>query len=148
MTGAFSLVLTAVLILSLLPSVLNQPNDNISTGEVLEMIENDLEIGMSMSEVESILGTDYSDVLSAMGEDLMWRYDINAISNYQFDEPYDFADKDGLRNGDIDMQIWVQWNHEEKIESVSAIYINSSNEMINVRKDSNGTIQENVMNTR
>ncbi|MET3695888.1 hypothetical protein SAMN05877753_102582 [Bacillus oleivorans] len=99
-------------------------NPDVEVRNALSVLKEEFRLGISQDEVGRLLGTDYAKVLSAMNNEKQWRYDIGTKEGYHYSEQHDFADMDGLQNGDVKMQIWVTWDEESKVKSYSSIYVN------------------------
>lgn len=83
-------------------------------------------LNLTQEEVKHRLGDDFSEILSAKENKPMWRYDMGAKTGYQFDEAYDFADIEGLKTGNVSMQVFINWSTEQRVESLSAVYLNKA----------------------
>ncbi|WP_243299459.1 hypothetical protein [Bacillus litorisediminis] len=109
----------------------------------LSVLKEDLRLGMTQDEVSGLFGTDYEEVSSEIDNEHKWRYDIGTRVGYQYSEDYDFADMDGLLNGNVKMQIWVAWDEESKVKSFSSLYVNPEDEKLyEYRVFPDGTVRD------
>jgi len=66
-----------------------------------------------------------------MDDSEIWRYDMEAKEGYiSPDDEYDTGDIEGLKKGDLKMQLFIQWNDKDKVEWYSGIYLNNSDERV------------------
>src|SRR5690625_4701520 len=147
MTLATAIVLFIILA-STLPNLFDSTEQpNVGVEEMTSLIQNERIIGMSQDELTTKLGSDYTEVIAAKDTEVTstidekWRYDINPASNYEFDEVYDFADIEGLTNGEVEMQIFITWDNNYRLHSVNALYKDSSNKLMIIEKLPDGTFR-------
>ena len=93
----------------------------------LSLIKEELKLGLSQEAVQSLFSENYKKVKSAMDDSVMWRYDFGAREGYTSpDDGYDFADIKGLQSGMIQVQLFISWNSEYKVNRYSVIYLNGN----------------------
>ena len=113
-------------------------------GETVETIKTKIKLGLSKEEVKSSLGDDITAIKNSMDDSEMWRYDIEAKENYTSpDDEYDMGDIEGLKNGELKIQLFIQWNSKDTVEWYSALYLNESDgKVYDYRVMSNGEAKE------
>lgn len=110
--------------------------------EVSEIKEK-LQIGQSQEEVKALLGEGFIELTSAEEHKPLWRYDIGAQAGYKPDEAEDFVDIDGLKEGKLEIQVFVTWSEENKAESITVYYLNpDENKVYEYRVFPDGTVRE------
>lgn len=93
----------------------------------MEDVKSKLQLGMNEEQVKAVFGDKYDRVVNAMSGDPSWRYDFGK-EGYRFKpqkglEGTDTAhpDTDGLRKGDVNVQLFIDWSPEKTIRNY-AIY--------------------------
>ena len=85
-----------------------------------------LELNMSESEVRGLFGTSFSLIENAMQGNESWRYDFGTRQGYKFDDQgIDQVDMEGLKMGDIQQQLFIDWSKEGNVIS-AALYMRST----------------------
>lgn len=97
--------------------------ESISNQEFLTMIKQEINIGMNPLQVENLLGTYYQVVPGSPNENNIWRYDFGKNDSYTPDKLSD-VDQKGLLNGDIQVQLFIQWDNDSKISAYSVYHTN------------------------
>ncbi|MCD8510026.1 MAG: hypothetical protein LRY73_09265 [Bacillus sp. (in: Bacteria)] len=121
----------AVILFSLLaiPTILTwfmESSPQLTANEMLAVIKEELELGMTEEEVTTLLGTNYQEVVAAMDDSRVWRYDVETAEGYQNTAVDDFVDMEGLMQGDIKMQLFITWGENGKVRTFSSIYQNKT----------------------
>ncbi|UOQ95139.1 hypothetical protein MUO14_09540 [Halobacillus shinanisalinarum] len=97
----------------------------------LETIKYELEVDQTKKEVIEVLGEDKSVVINMMDGSLTWRYDINTVKEYSFENEYDIVDIEGIQSGDIGLQVFIGWNQESNtINRITAYYLNNKDKRV------------------
>ncbi|RKD24031.1 hypothetical protein BEP19_06380 [Ammoniphilus oxalaticus] len=79
-----------------------------------------LKLGMDENEVRSLFGADFALVQNLMERNEAWRYDIGIEAGYQFDDlGIDTVDVEGLKQGKIQQQIFIDWSFDGRLLSAS-----------------------------
>lgn len=131
-TTKYYLSLSAAVILFFvlaIPTMLTwftESSPQLSANEVLVIIKEELELGMTEEEVTTLLGTNYQEVVAAMDDSHVWRYDVETAEGYQYTAVDDFVDMEGLLQGDIEMQLFITWGEDGKVKTFSSIYQNKT----------------------
>ncbi|WP_126428322.1 hypothetical protein [Brevibacillus marinus] len=107
-------------------------------------IKEHLRQGLSQEEVRQLLGDAFTRVKSAKDNREMWRYDIGAQEGYQSpDDQYDTVDVEGIRNGEVEMIVFVGWTIDGRVDAISAYYLKESDgNVYDFRVLPNGEVQE------
>lgn len=110
----------------------------------LDSIKQHLKHGLTQEEVRQLLGDHFIPVKSAKDNRLMWRYDIGAKEGYQSpDDQYDTVDVEGIRNGKLELIVFVAWTRDGKVDSFSIYYLNENDgNVYDYRTLPNGEIKE------
>ncbi|WP_284139386.1 hypothetical protein [Virgibacillus sp. LDC-1] len=94
-----------------------------------EFIKDNLEIGMTESDVIDLLGEADAVGVDDTNASHLWRYDIGAIDEYknpldkQFAEKgFNVVDEKGIRDGFVKMQLFIGWK-DGKISSIKNTYL-------------------------
>jgi hypothetical protein len=108
----------------------------------VEKIKESMKLGMTKEQVKDILGSNYKELKVEQGT--VWRYDFGTKNGYKFDTKMfgDDVDLQGLRDGNLAMQVFITWDQTvTKVMTFTAYY--KSNEQINeYRVFPNGEIRE------
>lgn len=81
-------------------------------------LKQNIELGMTKAEVKEILGSNPVEVIGEKYPDV-WRYDFGVKEGYTFkaEDNLDFVDLEGLTNGSMKSQLFINFNAEEKVAS-------------------------------
>jgi hypothetical protein len=91
--------------------------------EIAAMIQERFSLGLTKEEVRAIIEIKYASSLADGGE--FWRYDFG--ENYA--SPLDDMagiDTEGLKEGKVQAQLFIDWDDENKAKSYSVFYLNHS----------------------
>jgi hypothetical protein len=95
--------------------------------ESVAMIKEQVKLGLTKEEVENNLGSDYQKVKASDDDSEIWRYDFGEKEDYTSpDNEYDTGDIKGIQSGNIEAQLFISWNDEDKVSNYSVLYLNSS----------------------
>ncbi|GIQ71062.1 hypothetical protein DUZ99_03330 [Xylanibacillus composti] len=83
-------------------------------------LDANMAIGMTKEEVAALIGDDYAEITMAMDNAEGWRYDIGAVDGYSFDDVLDSVDLEGIKQGDVALQIFIQFDSEGQVNGYSA----------------------------
>ncbi|GEM_PF-2141068 len=83
-------------------------------------LEAGMSIGMTQEEVIELIGENYAEVTIAMDNTEGWRYDIGAAEDYSLEETMDFVDIEGIKRGDVPLQIFVSFDSASTVYGYSA----------------------------
>jgi hypothetical protein len=73
------------------------------------------------------LGEDFIKVKNSMDDSEIWRYDIGATEGYTSPvDEYDTVDHQGLKNGKLNIQLFIQWNKNGTVEWYSTYQLNKA----------------------
>ncbi|OEF95706.1 hypothetical protein [Desulfuribacillus alkaliarsenatis] len=87
----------------------------------------ELFIGMTEKDVIKVLGNQYKQVIGAMDNSRLWRFDINTVDGYVSpDDELDTGDIDGLLSGALSIQVFIQWDDTGLVNGFSALYLNEA----------------------
>jgi hypothetical protein len=114
-------ILLYILTLPMINSFLTDSSE-FSLTEILSIVKEDLQVGLTEKEIKEILGSAYSEVFSAKDERVVWRYDVETVTDYNFLAADDFADIEGIQNGEVKMQLFITWGEDYTVNSISALY--------------------------
>jgi hypothetical protein len=92
-------------------------------------LEGNLTIGASKEAVIELAGEDYQKVTSAMDGSTVWRFDIGAKEGYLYEDKSDSPDLEGLKSGEVILQIFVGFDDEGKVSNYTA-YQRGENETV------------------
>jgi len=99
--------------------------------QYLSVIKEKMQLGLTKESVKKLLGDGFIKVKNSMDDSEIWRYDMEAKEGYiSPDDEYDTGDIEGLKKGDLKMQLFIQWNDKDKVEWYSGIYLNNSDERV------------------
>jgi len=109
-----------------------QEDENQITEEerIRNLFLDELKIDMSESEVRGLFGTNFSFIENSLSMDgkETWRYDLGTQQGYEFDDQgIDQVDMEGLKKGDIQQQLFIDWSSDGKVVS-AALYMRSEAE--------------------
>jgi hypothetical protein len=96
----------------------------------IEIVKQKVAIGLSDKQVKSILGPKYVQVTSALDGSNMWRYDVGAMKDYQFDNFMDEVDISALKGGTLNMQVFISWSDQGVVEHIAAYYVNGNDNLL------------------
>jgi hypothetical protein len=104
-----------------------------------------MKVNMTEEEVRSLYGPEFTLVQNAMEGNETWRYEINARSDYHFDDQgIDMVDLEGLKKGHVQELIFVDWDDSGRVQNAT-LYIKSEDkghfEEYRLKKD--GSIDKN-----
>lgn len=145
---AFSVaaILLFILTLPTINSFITNSSE-ISANEFLWKVKEELEIGMTESEVIEMMGSDYAEVVSAMDDQVVWRYDVETVTGYNFVASDDFVDMEGLQNGEVKVQLFITWGENSSVEKFSAIYLDENDGNIyDYRVFPDNSVKETILN--
>lgn len=116
----------------------------------LNPIATKLAIGQSAAQVQELFGKKYELLNDADTKTVIWRYDFTQNTDYKFPEEktwlqdmnVDVADLASLRNGDIDSQLFIKFDDEDKVSSYSYYFKGSDNNIKVRHMFEDGTIKE------
>lgn len=98
---------------------------------IRDLFLNEFQLGMSESEVRNLFGTSFSfieNALSMEGKET-WRYDLGTEKDYQFDDRgIDQVDMEGLKQGRIKQQLFVDWSSDGHVISATLYMSNAEND--------------------
>lgn len=99
--------------------------------------------------VQQLFGTNYIETTDSMDDSELWRYDLVAKEGYTFKpEMGDTGDIEGIKNDLMQMQLFINWNKENRAESYSLLYKGKDGNVYNYRLDTNGTEEKYEQLTR
>lgn len=108
----------------------------------VEKIKESMKLGMTKEQVKDVLGSNYKEL--KVEQRTVWRYNFGMKDGYKFDPKMflDEVDLQGLRDGNLAMQVFIHWDQTEtKVGTFFAYY--KSNEQINeYQVFPNGEIRE------
>ncbi|WP_047984735.1 hypothetical protein [Ornithinibacillus californiensis] len=103
--------------------ILNVEQIKEEDNEIAAMIQERFSLGLTKEEVRAIIEIKYASSLADGGE--FWRYDFG--ENYA--SPLDDMagiDTEGLKEGKVQAQLFIDWDDENKAKSYSVFYLNHS----------------------
>ncbi len=89
----------------------------------LQAIKNSLTVGMTQEEVIHLFGESYhivDPVLAQPGP--VWRYDLGTQEDYEYDAIADSIDLEGLREQQVQYQLFLNWSEKERLEHYTIYY--------------------------
>jgi hypothetical protein len=104
-------------------SIMNEPTDVDETTKKIWQIQYHLKIGQDQASVKGFLG-EPTVVTTDQKQELVWRYDISAKSNYKFmdsGQGYNI-DFNALEKGDLGAQLFINWSNEGRIMLIDLGY--------------------------
>jgi hypothetical protein len=111
----------------------------------VEEIKKNLKLGMSQKEVITLFGDKYKTVEGAKDKQNYWRFDLGADPSYKFptdNRLSDSIDEKGLLDGTVDTILFVEWDENLKVESISFYNMLEYGFMYNYRVFPDGTVKE------
>ncbi|HZG82758.1 MAG TPA: hypothetical protein VEZ13_18535 [Brevibacillus sp.] len=112
------------------------------------VVKEKLKLGMSKEEVKNLLEVDYdAEVTSSKNDTKMWRYDFGKKEGYTFTAPdnMDEVDIQGLEDGSLKSQLFVEFDKEEKVLSFAFYSKNEKGELVESRLMQDGTVKESTI---
>lgn len=116
----------------------------------IDLINTKLSIGQDAKQVKDVFGEKYEQVNSPERNIVIWRFDFTNNTEYKFIPSgttlqkmnVDIVDLEGLKNGMLDGQLFVEFDNTEKVSTFSYYYKGEGN-VINVKHVfEDGTIKE------
>ncbi|NRF89843.1 hypothetical protein HQN89_02160 [Paenibacillus frigoriresistens] len=104
-------------------SIMNEPTDVDETTKKIWQIQYQLKIEQDQASVKRLLG-EPTVVSTDQKQELVWRYDISAKSNYKFmdlGQGYNI-DISALEKGDLGAQLFINWSEVERIMLIDLGY--------------------------
>lgn len=94
-----------------------------------EFIRESLSAGMTKEKVKAVLGDHYRRLESEDGTMNLWRYDY--LRNTAYDVPMNGnnPDVEGIANGSIHAQLFIEWNEDETLRSYSFYQLNEEGKL-------------------
>jgi hypothetical protein len=138
------------------PKTTNQETNSKSKNKPTEItaayIKENLNIGMLNEELTTLIGSPNAKGVTAMDGLESWRYDFIQTEDYQFEEfpeykemgIVDTVDMEGLLNGDLQMQLFLNW--KDGVISHIVLYEKVNNSINEYRAFQNGEIREMTIN--
>jgi hypothetical protein len=80
-----------------------------------------LKIGQDQVSIKGLLG-EPTVVSTNQKQELVWRYDISAKSNYKFMDTGGGYDFNALEKGDLGAQLFISWSNEGRIMLIDLEY--------------------------
>lgn len=105
-------------------------NDSLVVTQALENLKSKMELGMTMDEVQEIMGSDYQIKISPDNGLPVWNYQFGKEEHYQFVDQEGLADLDGMKQGKINIHLNIVWNEYDLVEQYSALYLNPKDNQI------------------
>jgi len=105
-------------------SIMNEPTDINKFEKTIWQIHFRLSIGNEKTYVRQLLNKPNAEKTSKDGQQEIWRYDFEAIPNYQYNG-VDRIDIDGLGQGRLRGQLLISWSTEGLLDKVEFWYISS-----------------------
>lgn len=83
-----------------------------------------MQVGLSKQQAESSFGTQYVETTGAKDGEPLWRYDFVGQEGYVYKDPIDSdsIDLDGLKNGLMRMQLFIEWSKEDVVDNMALYY--------------------------
>ncbi|MGG1600706.1 hypothetical protein [Paenibacillus naphthalenovorans] len=110
----------------------------------VDYIKQNLKMNMSQDEVKKLLGSSYTEVTNAMEGNKMWRYDIGTKQGYNYQGEMDSIDMDGLINGSVTIQLFVDWSEEKTVNHYSFLYLKDG-KIYEYRVFEDGQVKESIV---
>lgn len=93
------------------------------TDNQLKTIKNSLYVGMTKSEVSEVLTQDYVKVTAVLDGEEVWRFDYSQLDYLYEETQLDNIDINGLKTGDMYLQLFVIWDIEESLKYYATYYL-------------------------
>jgi hypothetical protein len=104
-------------------SIMNEPTHVDEYAKKVWQIQYKLKVGQDQNHVKSILGEPSTNIIDDKKQEEWWRYDISAKPNYKFNQGQKHdIDINGLENGDLDAQLYINWSKDKKIQLIALGY--------------------------
>lgn len=87
----------------------------------LDEVKSLIQMDMTEEEVKASLGDDFVTFNDSFEGLPVWRYDINAIEGYFFDDYEGGVDIEGIADGKLEYQVFITW-YNGKIDYISIFY--------------------------
>jgi hypothetical protein len=78
-----------------------------------------LTMNMNKNEVTKTLRSKYQEMHKADSKELIWRFDLDANDDYEFNENTYKIDMESIRNRELKKQIFIFWNENETIKEIT-----------------------------
>lgn len=135
---ALSIAVLLFLVLSLPPlmheqerfggPIVEKPNISPSTG--VKDVINNLVIGMTQEKLVSLFGENNGEYIDPLSGTKGWRYDFNSSEGYLPNPSVDGeADVIAIKNGQLDMQLFISWEEDGSASHFSLLYRGDENEL-------------------
>ncbi|WP_186579869.1 hypothetical protein [Aquibacillus kalidii] len=114
--------------------------------DITPFVKNNIKLGMSKSEVISILGKPDEIAFDSLVSEISWKYIVrNKEKEYEPNTEYfDSVDMDGLLNKSINIQLFISWD-KEIIDSYVFYYSERDQEVLEYRVFKNGIVRESTL---
>ncbi|HWL23706.1 MAG TPA: hypothetical protein VNR38_08145 [Ureibacillus sp.] len=115
-------------------------NVNVDIG----LFKSKMKIGITMEQVEAILGESYSIKIPSDTGIPSWIYELEKSKGYQFINEFGLADLEGMKQGKIKAHLSVVWDENNLVKEYSALYLNEhDNRIYEFRVFPNGQSKDN-----
>jgi hypothetical protein len=106
----------------------------------ITFVKKNIKKGLTKNVVIGIIGKNYSEVTTDGPDGPLWRYDLSAVPNYKFENPYnnDRMDFDGLKNKKLTAELFVHWYEDGTLKNYEMIYMSIDHENSIVRLNADG----------
>ncbi|MBP3038427.1 hypothetical protein J9303_02765 [Bacillaceae bacterium Marseille-Q3522] len=114
---------------------------------IIENLKNNLNPSDPIDKIVSNLGTGYSEQYGAMENNLLWRFDICAANNYQYQLEGDAVDLKAIQDDKVMVILYVSFANQEddKIDHITMYYKNNHEQLIEVKKYRDGYVKETLI---
>lgn len=139
------------------PEDVNDANEGIVEGEVevslpdtqpaelpvtVAQLSNEITVGNSKDEVLSFMGESYQETTAVLDSSQAWRFDYGTSEEYSYDSESDSADQEGLKSGEILLQVFIYFDSEETVSGYSAYQANDEGEVTVFHLMADGTTKQ------
>jgi len=91
---------------------------NVTISELKDKVRNI----QSKADINSYLGKNYQVIRGEMYNNIVWRFDIYPVTSYQYTSEYDRIDMEGLQEGLVKYQVFINFGGDENTIISKSIY--------------------------
>lgn len=96
-------------------------------------------------DITNVLGNNPKNLIGAMNNNDVWRYDLCTVSDYHYTTDHDGLDIDGLYNDQVKYIVFIGFTEDHNITHITIYYKDQFNNINEYRHYADGTIKEMIL---